>query len=419
MNHKLTFTTLFLFLTSSSAFASGFRIPEISIAGTGMANALVADSETTGALPYNPAAMAFHDKRTIVAGLINIQPSISAKPEGGTRTQSEGETNIHVPNFYYLAHIQPGLSWGLGINAPFGLETKWPAGTFPGFADAATTLGSPTIAGLEPEHSKMEMLNINPNLAYRIGPKSSIALGLDLYWIKNLIFNTQAIDIEGHGHDWGWNVGFLHQYQQWSFGLSYRSSVMVDLDGTVATIVEKSDASAQLEFPSLLQIGARYQINDAWDIELDVERTGWSSFNHVEINHSNSSISSNPIMNTNEWDNAMAYRLGTSYQLSSQTQLRFGYAKDLSPQNGGLFSARVPDNDRQALSTGFAYKMNKITIEASYMYVWINEKSVDESAGSFVSGLLNGNTDPNGTDAYNGKYNAHAHLLGLGISATF
>lgn len=409
MKHKLVLAIPVFLLLSSPTFASGFRIPEISIAGTGMANALVADSDTAGALPYNPAAMAFHERRTVIAGLMNIQPTVSVNPEGRTRTESEGSTNLHAPNFYYMAPTSSGLSWGLGINAPFGLETKWPDETFPQFAAGADIL--------EPEHSKMEMLNINPNLAYRLGTNTSAALGLDLYWVKNLIFNTQAIDIKGDGRDWGWNLALLHRMDQWSFGLSYRSSVKVDLEGSVdgtAVGSTKSDATASMEFPSLLQIGARYTVNKAWKVEFDIERTGWSSFDVVKIDHASPGLP-NPILNTNEWDDAMAYRLGTSYQLSPQTQLRFGYAKDFSPQNGGLFSARVPDNDRQALSAGVAYKMDRLTIEASYMYVWINEQSVNEST-AFLSG---GNTDPNGTTAYNGTYNAHAHLLGVGVTATF
>jgi long-chain fatty acid transport protein len=406
-------SSVFFLVSSQNAHASGFRIPEVSIAGMGTANALVADSVTPGALAYNPAAMAFHEKRTLVAGVINIQPTASVKPDGGTNTDSQGDTNIQVPSFYYLAKIQPKLSWGLGINAPFGLVTKWPDETYPLFVGPADSL--------EPELSLMEMLNINPNLAYRIGKDTSIALGVDLYWVKSLVFNTQDIEIKGNGHALGWNVGLQHRYRQWSFGLSYRSSVQVDLDGTVdARDVgsTKSDASAQLEFPSLLQIGARYHINDDWSVEFDVERTGWSSFDVVEIDHASPGIS-DPIVNANEWENATAYRLGTSYQLSPQTQLRFGYTKDNSPQNGGLFSARVPDNNRQAIGAGFAHQMGRITLEASYMYAWLDEKVVNEPANSFLMALGSGSTDPNGTDAYNGTYNAHAHLIGLGLSATF
>ncbi len=61
-------------MTANTAFASGFRIPEASIAGLGASNALVADTSTAGALPYNPAAMAFQNQRVLTVGLINVWP---------------------------------------------------------------------------------------------------------------------------------------------------------------------------------------------------------------------------------------------------------------------------------------------------------------------------------------------------------
>ncbi|MEX2365235.1 MAG: hypothetical protein WD601_01425, partial [Pseudohongiellaceae bacterium] len=65
MGEKLTYTRLSrsvllatgLTLAGSHAFASGFRIPEVSTVGTATSNALVANTTETGALAYNPAAM--------------------------------------------------------------------------------------------------------------------------------------------------------------------------------------------------------------------------------------------------------------------------------------------------------------------------------------------------------------------------
>ena len=73
--------TLASIILVNGAAASGFRIPEVSIAGLASSNALVADTETPGALAYNPAAMAFHDKRVLVVSLVNARPTFDADPD--------------------------------------------------------------------------------------------------------------------------------------------------------------------------------------------------------------------------------------------------------------------------------------------------------------------------------------------------
>ncbi|HEC18410.1 MAG TPA: aromatic hydrocarbon degradation protein [Gammaproteobacteria bacterium] len=399
---------------SSATLASGFRLPELSTAGTAMSNAMVANPDTPGALPYNPAATGFQTQGELVVGAIFIQPDISVTPDGGTSVASQGKETVAVPNVFASNLIDNNWSWGVGINAPFGLETRWQAGTFDTFA----TLG---VAFLEPEHSKIEMLNVNPNVAYRFG-NTSIALGIDNYQVRKLIFNTQSIRISGSGQDYGWNIGLLHAQNNWSVGLSYRSNVKVKVNGTVdGTLIGSSvsNADAEIDFPSLLQVGARYQFNDRLAMELDVERTGWSSFDTIEVNHSSSPPLSSPIISRNDWKDATAYRLGGSYELSSTDQLRFGYSFDGTPGNDDFFSARVPGNDRQTFSLGLAHEQAGWTVEFAYMYVQAEDREINAPANSYLTRLGSGDTDPNGTDAFNGTYKLSAHLVAFGVNTHF
>lgn len=388
-------TLLCCSVLSLSAMASGFRLPEISIAGTSLSGAVVANPDLAGALPYNPATMAVQKGGLLLAGVVIVHPDISVNPEFGTASDSQAEDSLGVPNLFVTKPINLDWSWGIGINAPFGLETKWPDETFAAFAGAADPF--------EPEHSKLEMLNLNPNLAYRLNAQTSIALGLNNYRVLDLVFNTQAIRISGDGQDYGWNIGLLHTQTDWSLGLSYRSSVKVTIEGEVdATAVgsTKSDAKAKIEFPSLLQIGARYKVDDKLAIEFDVEKTGWSSFDTVEIHHSSPGIP-NPINGDNNWDDALAYRLGATYELSPANQLRAGYAYDETPSNDTYFSARVPGNDRQTLSVGLAHKRADWTVELAYLHVKAGDRKVNAST------------------PFDGNYKLSAHLFGLGISTPF
>lgn len=385
-------------ILTMSATASGFRLPELSTAGTSLSGAAVANPDLPGALPYNPAIMAFQKEIQIVAGAVFVQPDISVKPELGTASDSQGEGHIAVPNVFVTKHINDKWSWGVGINAPFGLETKWKDETF-----AAFTGGTDAF---EPEHSKLKMLNINPNIAYQLNTNTSLAFGIDNYRVLDLIFNTQALNIDGDGDGYGWNIGLLHVQSNWSVGLSYRSSVKVTIDGTVDPSalgpLPASDAEAEIEFPSLLQIGGRYKVNKQLAVELDIEKTGWKSFDTVEIDHSSPSPPlPNPITSESHWKNAYAYRFGATYELSPKNQLRAGYAYDATPGNDEFFSARLPGNDRQTLSFGLEHDFTNWKLELAYMYVKADDRKIDVSGD------------------FDGDYELTAHLFGIGVNTQF
>lgn len=380
--------------TALNAHASGFRLPEVSIAGLGTSNALVANAQEPGALAYNPAAMAFHDGITVVGGLIAIDPNLSVTTASGAH-DSDVDSPFYAPALFVTGHISPTLTWGLNINAPFGLETNWPIGTFP-------------IGAASPTRSKIEMVNVNPNLAFKIGSNTSIAAGVDYYYAKDVRLDAVAAKIAGDGSDFGFNLAVLHTAGNWSFGGSYRSDVSIDVEGTFNTL----DARANLDFPWMLQIGARYQATKALAIEFDIERTGWSKFDQIRVTRADTGA---PLTtSTNNWDDSNAYRIGATFDLTPDTQLRFGYTFDETGQTDERFSARVPDADRHLFSVGVAQKLGGWTVEGGYMYVLFDDR---DYVGPVPFGTYGG--DANGTTGYNGSYSANVHLLGLGVSTKF
>lgn len=385
-------------LMASAAHGSGFRIPELSLSGLGQSNAQVADDKELGALPYNPAAMSYHEGENATAGLLFIDANLGVTTASGAH-DSEGRSPAYVPNLYVMGHISEPLTWGLGINAPFGLETKWPSGTFPTF--------SGPLAAAAPTLSKVEMVNLNPNIAYRFGT-TSVAFGLDYYNIIDVALNTPILDMSGDGADLGYNVAAMNVAGPMSVGASYRSAVDVDIEGTAVQSGVSSDAQTTLKLPWMFQIGARYRISAPFALEFDFERTGWSEFDSIVITRS----SGTTITSTNNWKDANAYRLGGTYDLSPETQLRFGYTFDETGQTDAHYNARIPDADRHLLSVGVKQQVMGWALEAGYMYVKFEDRSV--TGGTYTPG-----GDPNGTTAYRGDYDASVHLVGLGLSRKF
>lgn len=400
--------SLGLLATTGLAQASGFRIPEVSTAGLGTSNALVANPKEVGALPYNPAAMAFHEGTNLSAGLAIIEPNTTYTSPTGVSTDSNPSTPFYVPNAYMMGQINPDLTWGVGVTAPFGLQTKWAPGTFTALTGIASAA--------HPTFSKIEMLNLNPNVAYKIGNNLSVAAGVDYYLINDLNLNTTTLDIAGDGDGWGYNLAVMYTAGPLSVGASYRSAVTADVEGTVVAFAPSQSvgASTTVDFPSIFQIGARYQATEKLAMEFDIDRTGWSTFDRIGINLSAPVTAiggASTINSTNNWDDANAYRLGATYDLQPNTQLRFGYTFDETPQPDSSFSSRVPDNDRQLFSVGVAQKMNGWTVEAGYMYVLVDDRTINQP--TYTGG------DPNGTGAFNGEYETDIHLLAFGVSTKF
>jgi len=380
-----------------------------------LSNAVVANTDAKSAIIYNPAIMSMQeDRRALSFGFMGVNLDSHVDPETGTATDSLGDNSIVIPNFYYTSKVSKKWAWGLGLHAPFGLETKWPAGTFGLF----NSLG---VGALEPEQSKIEVVNLTPNVSYLINNNNSVSFGVNYYKVQKLVFNTQGIEIHGSGDDFGFTLGYLYKRGDWSLGATYRSEVIVKADGSITVQGTSADASADLNFPALLQIGLRNQINQKFALEFDIERTYWSSFDVIEINHSLPPAAGipTPITSTNNWKDSNTYRLAGSYQLTTAWQLRFGYTLDETPQSDDYFTARIPDADRQLFSFGVSYKPNSWEFEAGIMYVKFDNRTINQPAGSYLSRLQNLDTDPNGTDAYNGTYESNATVIGIGFTKTF
>ena len=395
------------------AHASGFSLPETSIAGIGLSNALVANPDELGAFVYNPAAMAFHDGSSITLGAMCVVPNLSVDTSTGSH-DSGGKDLVGVPMFFGALRIGSDWTLGLGASSPFGLETKWDLGTFP-------TLSAPETAPLHPTKSELKLLAITPTVAYRINENASISGGFDYYAATSLSFNTESIDIKGDGGDYGWNLGFLYNLGKWSFGASYHSHTELAIKGKFQAFEPAGPgtavpAKANLDLPWRLQAGVRYEASDDLAVEFDITRTGWSDFDTIVI-EATGLLPGGTVLTTssNEWDDSNAYRLGLSYQLNPKTQLRFGYSFDKTPQDDDHFSARVPDADRQLFSLGVDYDLGEgWGVDAGYMYVRFKDR---DYRGSVPFGTYG--SDPNGTDAYDGDYSAHVHLFGVGMRKEF
>jgi len=397
---SLTAPLALCLLSPTTVSASGFRVPEISTAGVATANAIVANSSIAGAMAYNPAIMTYHPDNTLVFGLTKLDFDLSVKTAGTTKNNI-GEDSFIIPNIYYVKDISEEVKFGLAVNSPFGLETKWKQGTFPFFA-------TNSIAAFEYEKTKIKMINVNPNFSFEINKNSSFSIGVMHYELLDVVFNTYAFKVRGSGSSQGWNMGYFVKDESVSIGISFKSKVKTELTGTVDgsnTGASKAPGNLNLTLPSILQFGVNYKITPKLAVEFDLERTGWKEFDVIRIKHSSTptaGLFTNPIVSENNWEDSNTYRFSATYDVNPALELRVGYTRDETPQTASSdFSPRIADNDRSLYSFGAAYNVDDWLIEVSYLLADVDTRVV---------------TTP--TKAA-GTYNSEATLLSFGVVKSF
>ncbi len=420
-------------IASPGVQASGFAVPELSTAGIGMANALVANAEDPGAFPYNAAAMGFHEASSLSIGGLLIAPSFELDNASGSH-ESHGADWVGAPMVQAAARITERLWAGLAINAPFGLETRWRPGTFPkltGIRVAPAGFPEPTIPlSPQPLQSKLEVIAVAPTVTYALNGQVSLSAGIDYYWVKSAVLDSSLTELDGDGTGWGFNLGSLYRQGPWSFGAAFHSAATIEVEGSYQPLSQNlvllnqlvpgrglppaQDAELDLHLPWRLQLGARYAFTDELAVELDWTRTGWSEFDKITIVGRDSGAVIQE--DTNSWSDASAYRLGLTYQWRPRTQLRLGYSFDETGQGDELFSARIPDSDRHLFGVGIGHDLGEgWSLEAGYMYVRFKDRDYRSSRPYDPREPA----DINGTDALDGDYAASAHLVGLEVRKTF
>lgn len=410
----------------STVAASGFSMPEASIAGLGLANTLAANPEERGAFAYNPAAMGFHTGSSLSVGTLFIAPSFSVET-------AVGEHDSRGADWIGLGLLQGALDlgerWrlGFGITMPFGLETRWRDGTFPAVS-GTRTLQLPSYLPLDPvvplghpTSSRLEVWDIAPTATYRVNDSLSLSAGVDIYWAKTARFESTLADLDVDGTGLGFNLSALYRQGPWSLGAAFHSSSTLGLEGdyvplsqTLVALGQIAPAqSAELDFalPWRLQIGLRHAFDERLAVEFDWTRTGWEAFNDFEVRGANGSTAI--YREDNDWHDSDAYQVGLTYRLRPETQIRVGYTYGRTPQGDDHFSALVPSNDGHLIGVGLVQSLGHgLSLEAGYLYLWLDDRRY-RSDTRYIGTALHG------TDALDGDYSMHAHMVGLGLTQVF
>ncbi len=401
--------------TSGQVMASGFQLIEQSASGMGTAFAGgSAQAQDATTIYFNPAGMTRLQGTRISLAAHLVMPEAKFNNKGSSTAVGvpltgdggdAGETGV-VPNLYLSQQINDKLFLGLGVNAPFGLSTKYNDG----WAGRYYAL-----------KSEVRTININPSIAYKVHDRLSLGGGISAQYIDAELTNAFDFGLLGGGStladgeskitgdDWGWgyNLGALFDVTEKSrVGIHYRSKIDYTIKGNtrfrdvpaqLKSTFSRTNTKADVDLPWTLSISAFHQFNPQWAVMADFSRTGWSDLDELRFQFDSSLPDGVETMN---WNDTNRYSLGASYSPNSQWTLRVGTAYDESPvPNKNDRGARIPDEDRLWLSLGAGYRFSEtFSFDIGYSHLWVKDPKIDKSAGApgdenFPRGNLKGDYD--------------------------
>lgn len=409
---KISFVVILgivLALIKSNLFASGFFLYHHDAKAQGQAGAFIAQADSPSAVYYNPAGMSQLDGTQISLGSEFILLQTEYENVAGISEDLEEEWTP-VPHIYLTSDFNTEkLTFGLGIYAPFGLGTSW--------KDTGLLRYVAT-------NTDFNMVNINPGVSYQLSPGLSLAVGVDYYNVYsyiskkkvNMIVGDAEQKLEVDGNGLGVNLGILWKpAKSHSFGLAYRSSVDVDLDGDVVTknipaglglpTQIKYNVSSEITLPSVISCGYAFRPTDKVKVECDLYWVEWSTVDKVKIKDKSTGTTLSEV--TYDWDDTFIFALGGEYYLNDKWTLRGGYSFQQKAVPEKTFTPSLPDSDLHVIALGLGYTREKFSIDIAYSVGLYNKRSIENDVGTSIGTTVDGD------------YSSTIHYIGITLGYKF
>jgi long-chain fatty acid transport protein len=423
--------------TAPLCYGAGFALYEGSARGNALGAAMIARADDPSALFYNPAGITQLPGFQVMAGFTAVVPSTDVITTfGGASTNTGTESNSWWPPHLYATYqFNDSLYFGLGIFSPFGLGTELEE-SWPGRYNSYKAV--------------IQTLSINPNVAYKVTDKLSVAGGITAQWfdlklekkidptrfVGNPNFNNpniSAYDVDSSlsGDSFGYGFNFAAHYKplDWlALGISYRSTIKQSVDGEAeftkptttpippalfSTWFNDTDVSGSINLPDELFIAACFKPFDRLTWEVGGVWTRWSTFDSLSINFDKPivtlptvpAVAISQSKTPQEWQDVWRFQTGVEYKALDWLDLRVGFIYDEEPIPDATVDYVVPANNRYVYCGGFGFHWHNWTADISYSYVDITSRQV---VARQVDGVLDSKFE-----------DGDANLFGLSISYKF
>jgi len=399
-------TAIAALLAGGTAYGSGYRIPEQSVNAVAKAGANIASSNTADTSYFNPANMSWLDDRAMFEGTaewIHLK-TISYHDRRSPLYNGESDSEDFVlPTFFAVSPDYNNFRVGVSVTYPAGLSKKW-RDPFPRtFAEEFT----------------LKVYELGATGSYKINDMISVAAGVRSIYADATVRSagrvapgtTASRYMDGDTWEWGYNFALaVRPLRAMNLTATYRSKVDLDIEGTadLATSLGPGRyhgaAGASVPQPAVLALAGSYTFFDQLTVELEYERTFWSSYETLDFTYP--APLTNPVLNmafdqpkAKNWDDSDTYRIGISYDTRKSVILMAGFAYDKNPVPDTTLSFELPDSDACVYSVGVRYLANEhLEVGIGYLYDDKDDRSV---ANNVINGEFTG---------------AGAHVVAIGLS---
>lgn len=398
------------------------------------------------AIFYNPAGLAALRKgRGVVSvGGTGILASGGFKNDLGPEDDLKRKV-IPVPHLYFAYGLTDRVAAGIGLFAPYGLETNWDEsaqGRFRGY------------------ESRIRNINIQPTLAVRLHPRIDFGAGFNYNFShvrlrQHLDLSEQAVpaglfppnvqtfadvgilsgtdfadaDLHGNGHSVGYHLGVIFRpVDRVSLGVRYLSRQRSEINSATAEFTQintnillggqpldaqlapqfgagaplgTQNGKTVLRLPEQLSFGAAVDVTPKFRALVDLVTTNWTVFDTLVIDLAEAGRISLPQDDKRTW----AFRIGGEYAVSPSTTLRAGYINHGAAAPDQTVTPNLPEGPRAEFTGGVGTRLGqKLQVALAYQYI-----KQQKRRGRIVS-------DPAVT---NGLFTFNAHLFGATFTYSF
>ena len=379
--------------------AGGYKVPEQSADSLGLAASNVAFSFGADAAYFNPANMMFldglhHFESTL--GWFHIN-SIDFKSDDGKSYSSKKFDSLAGTFSFVTPEIYENWRFGLALAVPAAVGISWedPETAFTG------------------KRFKLQVVELNPTVAYRINDKLAIALGARGVYSKGKIASDFGRfgyrEIQGDGLNYGYNVALTYRpIEELSFAVTYRSKVNLELKGStdadlIGGLNYHGKTKVEIPLPAQLVLATGYKFSD-FTLLLAFERTYWSKFKDYDFEfadktavHTGSRLfkafMDDPVVKNAKDTNT--YRIGLAYDVNEKLRLMAGFSYDEDITSSEHTGLELPNTTSQAYSFGANYKFTP-NLELGLGYLYQHRDKKRATGIKTGSGSMSGEFDTSG-----------------------
>ncbi len=357
---------------ASGALAAVFAHDDLTPAGAGVANAVVAAGDDISAAIYNPAGLAWQEGVQVLVGSQSNSPTIGVDIAGVGHSGDGSFSDIAV---FALSWLPEGGQWGAAasVSTPYALFLDW-RGQF-----------TPPLG-----QSGFDMQRYSVDTFYRVNNTLGLSAGLDIY-DSTLRLQSGAVSFSARN----WSPVTAHVGARWAFmpfwsmGLTYRK-------GTDVRLSQASGDAMDITLPDVLTLGVAHDLaNDEMRLELDVTHSRWSSFSGLKVQNGGTTSINLPASLRDTTDVA----LGWTWFWRQNTQLRLGYAYLQGANDTAAYQPAIADLTGHRFSAGFGGMMSGMHLDVT------------------LTGVIYPKTDVSGS--YAGTYKGSYHTWMFTLSKKF